>query len=211
MGSGKSSFGRRLAARTGWKFIDTDVEIERRAGRSVTEIFAERGEEYFRELERQVIAEVTSPESAQVCADGGDFISRQSGTDVAPTTGSKPRHSTARTERQGGAAGAAGDPLSREIVALGGGAVCREGIMEGLNASGTTFYLNMPPARLVRRMSEQGRARRPKIAGMNDDQLLAYIRKALPEREKFYKMANFVVECGGRTDAQILEEILSKL
>lgn len=170
MGSGKSSFGRRLAAHTGWDFVDTDAEIEQRAGMSVSEIFSTRGEQFFRELEEEVIGEITV------------------GTPTAATTAMK-----------------------TTVFALGGGAVCRDGAMEHINASGTTFYLRMPPDRLVKRMSEHGRARRPKIAGMNDAQLLAYIQKTLPEREKFYKMANFVVECGGRTDAQILEQILEKL
>ena len=56
MGSGKSSVGRRLARRLGLPFADSDELVERAAGRSVREIFAERGEAAFRDLERRAVA-----------------------------------------------------------------------------------------------------------------------------------------------------------
>jgi len=55
MGAGKSAVGRALAARLGRPFVDTDAEIEARAGRTVAEIFAAEGEGRFRELERQAV------------------------------------------------------------------------------------------------------------------------------------------------------------
>ena len=55
-GSGKSAVGRRLAHRHGATFVDLDDAIETAAGRSVPEIFAERGEAAFRALEREAIA-----------------------------------------------------------------------------------------------------------------------------------------------------------
>jgi shikimate kinase len=55
MGCGKSSIGRRLAARLELPFIDADDEIEQAAGRTIPDIFAVRGEAYFREGERKVI------------------------------------------------------------------------------------------------------------------------------------------------------------
>jgi shikimate kinase len=51
MASGKSTVGEALARRLEWEFIDFDVEIERREERTVKEIIAENGEEYFRSLE----------------------------------------------------------------------------------------------------------------------------------------------------------------
>ncbi|HEX9536134.1 MAG TPA: shikimate kinase, partial [Stellaceae bacterium] len=56
MGAGKSKVGRRLAARLGLPFFDSDPEIEAAAGESIEEIFANRGERVFREGERRVIA-----------------------------------------------------------------------------------------------------------------------------------------------------------
>ncbi|MDR2889997.1 MAG: shikimate kinase [Alistipes sp.] len=95
------------------------------------------------------------------------------------------------------------------VVALGGGTPCRDGAMERLSETGRTVYLKSSPARLVARMSESGRARRPKIAGMNDAQLAAYIEKTLPEREKYYNKANFVVDCDALGDAGLADRLAS--
>lgn len=56
MGVGKSTVGRRLAARIGLAFVDADEEIEKAAGMSVSEIFERFGEAHFRDGERRVIA-----------------------------------------------------------------------------------------------------------------------------------------------------------
>ena len=56
MGVGKSSVGRRLAARLGVRFVDADAEIERAADMSIADIFARHGEAYFRSGEARVIA-----------------------------------------------------------------------------------------------------------------------------------------------------------
>ena len=56
MGAGKSSVGRRLAARLDIPFVDADVEIEKAAGMTISEIFAAHGEPYFRAGETRVIA-----------------------------------------------------------------------------------------------------------------------------------------------------------
>ena len=55
MGAGKSTVGPRLASRLGRAFVDTDHEIERRAGRAIAEIFAHDGELHFRGLECEAI------------------------------------------------------------------------------------------------------------------------------------------------------------
>jgi shikimate kinase len=70
MGAGKTAVGRRLANRLDLPFVDADTEIEVAAGATVSEIFAEHGEAYFRQGERKVIARLleTGP---QVLATGG--------------------------------------------------------------------------------------------------------------------------------------------
>ena len=56
--TGKTTLARHLAQRLGWDWIDADVEIERRAGKSIARIFAEQGEPAFRDLEAEVIADL---------------------------------------------------------------------------------------------------------------------------------------------------------
>jgi shikimate kinase / 3-dehydroquinate synthase len=70
MGCGKSSIGKRLASRLGLPFVDADEEIEKAAAKSINDIFAEYGEDHFREGERKVIARLLS-NGAQVLATGG--------------------------------------------------------------------------------------------------------------------------------------------
>jgi shikimate kinase len=70
MGAGKSSVGRRLAARLGLAFVDADTEIEAAAGCTIPEIFAQHGESFFRDGERKVIARLLES-GPQVLATGG--------------------------------------------------------------------------------------------------------------------------------------------
>jgi shikimate kinase len=72
-GSGKSAVGRRLAARLDLSFVDADEEIERAAGKPITDIFKDHGEPYFREGERKVIARLLSG-GPQVLATGGGAL-----------------------------------------------------------------------------------------------------------------------------------------
>ncbi|MGC2409340.1 MAG: shikimate kinase [Methyloceanibacter sp.] len=70
MGAGKTAVGRRLANRLDLAFIDADSEIELAAGETVSEIFAEHGEHYFRQGEAKVIARLLQG-GPQVLATGG--------------------------------------------------------------------------------------------------------------------------------------------
>lgn len=70
MGCGKSSIGRRLAVRLQMPFVDADQAIEDAAGKTIPEIFAEDGEDVFRDGERRVIARLLG-EPRQVLATGG--------------------------------------------------------------------------------------------------------------------------------------------
>lgn len=76
-GSGKSSVAGPLAERLGWTAVDADAEIERRAGRSIREIFAERGESGFRELERTVLGDLLRQERLVIAAGGGAVLDPQ--------------------------------------------------------------------------------------------------------------------------------------
>ncbi len=73
MGAGKSSVGRRLAARLTIPFVDADTEIEKAAGMSISDIFSTRGEAEFRAGEAKVIARLLDG-GPQVLATGGGAV-----------------------------------------------------------------------------------------------------------------------------------------
>jgi shikimate kinase len=75
MGAGKSTVGKLLAQKLGHNFLDTDPLIEQCAGKSIPEIFANDGEETFRDLEQQVLAQV-SAHTRLVVATGGGIVMR---------------------------------------------------------------------------------------------------------------------------------------
>ena len=81
MGAGKSSVGRRLAARLGVPFVDADTEIEDAAGMTIAEIFAQHGEPYFRAGEARVIARLLDG-GPQVLATGGGAVMNQQTRDL---------------------------------------------------------------------------------------------------------------------------------
>ena len=71
MGSGKSSVGHLVAAHLHFSFVDTDEMIESRAGRTIAEIFSQAGESVFRELEGQVLSELSRARSTVISTGGG--------------------------------------------------------------------------------------------------------------------------------------------
>ena len=74
MGAGKSSVGRRLASALNLPFRDADEEIEKAAGRSISDIFAEYGEADFRDGERRVIARLLDDPPHVLATGGGAFM-----------------------------------------------------------------------------------------------------------------------------------------
>lgn len=138
MGSGKSTLGHALAKATGLTFIDLDTYIESRYRKTIRDIFAERGEEGFRQIEKAMLEEVSSFEDV--------------------------------------------------IVACGGGTPCFFDNMEVMNTSGTTVLLDTTIESLHRRLCH-GKAKRPLIANMSDDELKSYIASALEKRMPYYTLA----------------------
>jgi len=71
MGSGKSTTGRKIASSLRWTFIDTDKLVEEQNGLTVAELFATRGEKYFREAETKALQTISARSRTVVACGGG--------------------------------------------------------------------------------------------------------------------------------------------
>jgi shikimate kinase len=76
MGSGKSTLGRLLARALRLEFVDLDRAIVKKAGKGIPEIFAERGERHFRDLEHEALRDALRGKSPTVVACGGGVVVR---------------------------------------------------------------------------------------------------------------------------------------
>lgn len=77
MGAGKTTVGRELATCLGYRFVDTDAVISQVTGKSITQLFADVGEAAFRQLESQVLAEVSAYTNLVIATGGGIVLRRE--------------------------------------------------------------------------------------------------------------------------------------
>ncbi|WP_346292418.1 shikimate kinase [Sphaerothrix gracilis] len=75
MGTGKTTVGKIIAKKLGYRFVDTDALIEQATQQSIPEIFAAEGEAAFREIETQILSQV-APYTRLVIATGGGIVTR---------------------------------------------------------------------------------------------------------------------------------------
>jgi len=83
MGAGKTSVGKRLAARLHLPFVDADAEIEKAADATIPEIFARHGEAYFRDGERRVIRRLLDGRPKVLATGGGAFMNAETRASIA--------------------------------------------------------------------------------------------------------------------------------
>jgi shikimate kinase len=74
MGAGKTTVGRELASLLGYEFVDTDAAVESLEGRTIEELFRERGEGYFREKEWEILASTAIRQRLVVATGGGLYL-----------------------------------------------------------------------------------------------------------------------------------------
>ena len=86
MGTGKSTVGRRIAHKLGWEFLDTDDEINRITGRTVRQIFESDGEDFFRNIEHDVLASAWQLSTPHVIAGAGGIILRADNRELLKTS-----------------------------------------------------------------------------------------------------------------------------
>lgn len=181
MGSGKSTVGRLLAAQLAWFFADLDEEIERESGLSISQIFAQKGEAVFRDIEHQCLARVLASTSARnmrlVLALGG-------GTFTQPRNAALLRDFPPAAKGPGGAASLRGGPAA--TPARNGGVV--------------VIWLDCSADELLQRCVLMGD--RP----LFQDE--ASFRKLYEERLPYYRQADYRVESGGEP-MRVVEQILA--
>lgn len=77
MGTGKTTIGKQLARELNKEFTDTDEMIEQQTGLAISEIFATKGENYFRELESQVVQQVAKKTNMVIATGGGVVLKKE--------------------------------------------------------------------------------------------------------------------------------------
>lgn len=93
------------------------------------------------------------------------------------------------------------------VVSTGGGLPVWRDNMARLNEAGTTVYLRRSAANIASRLSPYGRRKRPRLCGLNDEELLAFMTRDMASREPFYAAARLTIACDALTDDEILERI----
>ncbi len=104
-----------------------------------------------------------------------------------------------------------GDAEGDYVISTGGGVPAWRDNMERMNVIGSTVYLRRTAQQIASRLSPHGRQKRPKLRGLNDEDLVEFMTKNMAEREPFYSKATHIIECSSYSDEEIIEIILSKL
>jgi shikimate kinase len=160
MGAGKTTLGKAFAREMNLSFVDQDWYIEERFHKTVQEIFAERGEQGFRELERQMLHEIAEFEDV--------------------------------------------------VISTGGGAPCFYDNMEFMNQKGETVFLNVAPDVLFSRLKIASQ-NRPILRGKTNEELKAFIAKALEKRAPFYSKAKYIFNADELEDIYQIKSSVNKL
>ena len=83
--------------------------------------------------------------------------------------------------------------------------------MARMNAAGCTVYLRRSAEQIARRLSPYGRRKRPRLQGLNDEELVAFMERDMAAREPFYAQAWLIVDCDLLSDEEVVECILARL
>lgn len=95
------------------------------------------------------------------------------------------------------------------VVSTGGGVPTWQDNMSRMNEIGATVYLRRTAEQIALRLSPHGRQKRPKLRGLNDEELVRFMRENMAEREPFYSQAKHCIDCAAKSDEELIEEILS--
>ena len=155
----KTTLGKAFARKMNVPFVDLDWYIEERFHKTVGELFTERGETGFRELERNMLHEVAEFENV--------------------------------------------------VISTGGSALFFDN-MEFMNRVGKTVFLDVHPDVLFRRL-RIAKQQRPILQGKEDDELKAFIIRALEQRAPFYTQAQYIFNADELEDRWQIETAVQRL
>ena len=94
------------------------------------------------------------------------------------------------------------------VVSTGGGLPAWSDNMERMNEVGRTIYLKRSAENIASRLSPYGRQKRPRLRGLNDEELVIFMREDMAKRDPYYSQAVQVVACEGKSDEEIIREIV---
>ncbi len=152
MGVGKSTVGNLLSSKIGLRFRDVDAIIEKKLSLSVKEIFDNKGEKFFRDIEEKQTIELLK--------------------------------------------------INNFILALGGGAFLNSRIREMIKKYSISIWLDLSIKRLFERTKRNDK--RPLLNNIKTKQELETLYK---QREKFYSLADYKIDCNFKTKSEIADEI----
>lgn len=97
------------------------------------------------------------------------------------------------------------------VVSTGGGLPTWSDNMASMNAAGHTVYLRRSAEQIARRLSPYGRRKRPRLQGLDDAELVAFMARDMASREPFYGQASLVVDCDSVSDDEVVEWIVEQV
>lgn len=97
------------------------------------------------------------------------------------------------------------------VVSTGGGLPTWQDNMVRMNDMGLTVYLRRPARQIVQRLSPYGRQKRPRLRGLNDEELVEFMTRDMARREAFYARARLTIDCENLSDEQTIDDILKEI
>lgn len=94
------------------------------------------------------------------------------------------------------------------VISTGGGLPVWKDNMERMNAEGVTVFLHRSAEQIAHRLSPYGRQKRPRLRGLSDEELLAFMTHDMAVREPFYSQATLTVTCDGMSDDEVVGRIV---
>jgi shikimate kinase len=94
------------------------------------------------------------------------------------------------------------------VVSTGGGLPAWGDNMARMNEVGRTIYLKRSAENIASRLSPYGRQKRPRLRGLNDEELVIFMREDMAKRDPYYSQAVQVIACEGKSDEEIIREIV---